>query len=46
MNPSFEYEEKALSTLLGGSSQWMVQWLWDPFQMAIPWLISGGDPNH
>ena len=20
--------------------------LWDPFQMAVSWLINGGDPNH
>ena len=20
--------------------------LWDPFQMAFPWLASGGDPNN
>ena len=20
--------------------------LWDPFQLAFPWLINGGDPNH
>ena len=20
--------------------------LWDPFQMAVSWLINGGDPNY
>ena len=20
--------------------------LWDPFQMAVLWLINGSDPNH
>ena len=19
---------------------------WDPFQMAVSWLLNGGDPNH
>ncbi len=20
--------------------------LWDPFRMAVSWLVTGGDPNH
>ena len=31
------------------TSEWLITiriGLWDPFQMALPWPIKGGDPNH